>query len=106
MQNFQAYQLAREIVRELRPIIAAIKRESASLADQLERATTSLTHNLCEGSGRHGKDRRQFFGYAHGSLREITGALNNAVDLGWPIDTSRVEPLLDRERAMLWRLTH
>jgi len=106
MQNFHAYQNGRAIVRELRPIIAAIKMKSPSLADQLERATTSLTHNLCEGSGRNGRDRRQFFGYAQGSLREITGALNNAIDLGWAIDVSTVEPLLDRERAMLWRLTH
>ena len=106
MKNFDAYQNGRAIVREMRPIIAVIKERSASLADQLERASTSLTHNLCEGSGRAGRDRRRFFGYAQGSLREITGAINNAIDLGWPIDTSVVEPLLDRERAMLWRLTH
>ena len=48
------------------------------------------------------------FSYAYGSGRELKRQLKFAVAFGHVEDASleRVRGLLDRELAMLWRLTH
>ena len=88
MNNFVVYNVALELVRTLRPIVAELRNHSSNIADQIERAGTSLVLNLGEGNRRAGKDRRRFFVMAQGSASET------------------VRALLDRERALLWGLVH
>ena len=106
LNNFVAYQNGRALVRALRPVIAHVRGRCAELATQIENAAISMQNNLAEGSRRSGKDRRRLFGYADGSLSEIGGAIETAEDLGWPVDTREVAPLMDRQARLLWGLTH
>ena len=106
MNNFVVYNVALELVRTLRPIVAELRNHSSNIADQIERAATSLVLNLGEGNRWVGKDRRRFFVMAQGSASEILAALDVADAWGWIVDAQRVRTLLDRERALLWGLVH
>lgn len=102
--TFVAYEVALELLRALAPVVEQIRQNSADLADQIVRAGSSITLNLSEGSGRRGRDRKRFFQFAHGSAKEIRGALDTAVAWGWRVDAERARALLDRELALLWGL--
>ncbi|TMQ09478.1 MAG: hypothetical protein E6J91_30205 [Deltaproteobacteria bacterium] len=58
-----AYQVALDLVRALRPVVARLHSYSAEAA---------------EGDRRHGRDPRRFWDIAHGSAGEIRGALDLA----------------------------
>jgi four helix bundle protein len=103
---FIAYEVATELVRELRPLVPAIKKFDRDLADQLTRAATSVMLNLGEGRRRRGGDMRHSFDIAHGSAGEILTALDAADAWGWIVDAQKARALLDRLLALLWRLTH
>ena len=62
--------------------------------------------NIAEGSGRKGRDRAHFFQIAHGSAVEASSQLMQLelLRLVSADDVGRGEELLDRVRAMLWRL--
>lgn len=105
MSNFIAYNVALDLVRSLRPIVEQLRSHSSNLADQVERAGTSLVLNLGEGNRRAGKDPRRFFVIAQGSASEIQAALDVADAWGWVVDASVAKPLLDRELRLLWGLT-
>jgi four helix bundle protein len=100
-----AYDVALDLVRALRPVVAQLRKHSADAADQVERAASSIVLNLAEGDRRHGRDPRRFFDMAHGSAGEIRGALDLADAWGWPIDSKHARALLDRELGLLWGLT-
>lgn len=105
-EKFDAYRVAAEVVRELREPVSEIRRQSFSLADQLERAATSVVLNLAEGRRRFGGDRRHLFRIASGSAAEVRAALEVAEALGY-LGTAQLGPvrgLLDRVCAMTWRL--
>jgi len=106
MNNFVVYNVALELVRALRPIVSELRTHSSNIADQIERAGTSLVLNLGEGNRRAGKDRRRFFVMAQGSASEVLAALDVADAWGWVVDAQAVRALLDRERALLWGLVH
>jgi four helix bundle protein len=106
MNNFVVYNVALELIRTLRPIVAELRHHSSNIADQIERAGTSLVLNLGEGNRRAGKDRRRFFVMAQGSASEILAALDVADAWGWIVDAQSLRALLDRERALLWGLVH
>ena len=101
-----AYTNALDLIRSLRPIVEQLKLRSADLADQIERAATSVAHNVGEGSRRAGKDRRRFYAMAHGSAGEILAALDVAEAWGWEVECTQARAVLDRELALLWGLTH
>ena len=101
-----AYTNAIDLIRALRPIVEQLKPHSANLADQLERAATSVAHNIAEGSRRSGKDCRRFYAIAHGSAAELRAALDVAEAWGWPLTAEAARTLLDRQLALLWGLTH
>ena len=103
---FVAYDVALDLVRALRPVVAKLRTFSTDAADQIERAGTSVVLNLAEGRRRHGRDPRRFFAMAHGSAGEIQGALDVAEAWGWPIESAPARALLDRELRLLWGLTH
>ena len=77
-----------------------------SVADQAIRAASSAALNIEEGYGRGGADRYRFWRIAYGSAREATMALQILVRGGVLKAEAADEPLqlLDRTRAMLWRL--
>lgn len=100
-----AYDVALDLIRALRPVIAQLRGYSPEAADQIERAASSIVLNLAEGDRRHGRDPRRFFDMAHGSAGEIRGALDLADAWGWQIESKQARALLDRELGLLWGLT-
>ena len=100
-----AYNVALDLVRALRPVVAQLRAYSREAADQIERAASSIVLNVAEGERRHGRDPRRFFDMAHGSAGEIRGALDLADAWGWQIETAQARALLDRELGLLWGLT-
>lgn len=100
-----AYTVALELIRSLRSVVAQLRRYSPEAADQVERAASSIVHNLAEGSRRDGRDPRRFFAMAHGSAAEVRGALDVADAWGWEINSHEARALLDRELGLLWGLT-
>ena len=100
-----AYDVALDLVRALRPVVAQLRTYSPEAADQVERAASSIVLNLAEGGRRHGRDPRRFWDMAHGSAGEICGALDLADAWGWQVDSSQARMLLDRELGLLWGLT-
>jgi four helix bundle protein len=102
---FVAYDVALDLIRALRPVVAQLRKHSPDAADQVERAASSIVLNLAEGGRRHGRDPRRFFDMAHGSAGEIRGALDLADAWGWQVDSAQARALLDRELSLLWGLT-
>ena len=100
-----AYEVALDLVRALRPVVAQLRTHSSEAADQVERAASSIVLNIAEGDRRRGRDPRRFFDMAHGSAGEIRGALDLADAWGWQVETQRARTLLDRELGLLWGLT-
>jgi four helix bundle protein len=100
-----AYDVALDLVRALRPVVAQLRTYSPDAADQVERAASSIVLNLAEGGRRHGRDPRRFWDMAHGSAGEIRGALDLADAWGWQVDSAQARALLDRELGLLWGLT-
>ncbi|HUS33519.1 MAG TPA: four helix bundle protein [Kofleriaceae bacterium] len=106
MPTFVAYEVAVELVRELRPMVELIAQHDANLADQMKRAATSVVLNLSEGARRAAGNRRRAYEIAHGEARELLGALDCAAAWGYVLDASRARATLDRLLGLLWGLTH
>jgi four helix bundle protein len=106
--RFDALEVALELIRALRPVIAKIRRRSRKDADQIHDASTSIARNLGEGSRRLGRDRVQSWSVASGSTGEVKDALRTCLAAGFidDADLTEVWPLLDRECAMTWNMTH
>jgi len=100
-----AYTVALDLIRALRPVVIQLRKHSPEAAEQVERAASSIAHNLAEGSRRNGRDPRRFFDMAHGSAGEIRGALDVADAWGWQVESEQARALLDRELALLFGLT-
>jgi four helix bundle protein len=81
--RFIAYELAIDLVRQLREPLAAIRRHDPDLAKQATRALASVPLNVAEANGRAGRDRLHHFRIALGSLRELGAALDVAAAFGW-----------------------
>jgi four helix bundle protein len=99
---FIAYDVALDLVRALRPVVAQLRKYSPEAADQVERAASSIVLNLAEGGRRRGRDPRRFWDMAHGSAAEIRGALDRADAWSWQVDGAQARALLDRELGLLW----
>jgi four helix bundle protein len=82
-----AYDVALDLIRALRPVVAQLRRHSLEAADHVERAASSIVLNIAEGDRRRGRDPRRFFDMAHGSAGEIRGALDLADAWGWQIES-------------------
>jgi four helix bundle protein len=105
---FEAKEMAKQIVIEIRPMLVEIKKRDADLFDQAYRAAKSMALNVAEGGKRTGKDRNYHFSVSAGSADELKTALEIAVAFGLIAEASLTPALalLDRELAMLWRLRH
>jgi four helix bundle protein len=72
MKNFRTYQLSLQFNRN-----AKFLNVPSHLRNQLQRASSSVTLNLAEGSGRVQKgDQRRSYEIALGSLREVQAILD------------------------------
>jgi four helix bundle protein len=96
------YSVILEVLRGLRPVVAAIEEKDRDLARQLRRASTSVALNCSEGSGSHGGTRRERYRNALGSARETGACLDAALALGYVdgIDEALLDQL-DHVRAVL-----
>jgi four helix bundle protein len=106
--TFVALEVALEVIRSLKGVVPVIRRRSVKLAGQIEEAASSVAANVAEGNRREGKDRPQFFRIAAGSADETRTHLRVAEAWGW-VSVEQIEAsmsLLDRELALLWKLTH
>jgi four helix bundle protein len=88
------YSVVLEVLRGLRPVMAAIEAHDRDLARQLRRASTSVALNTSEASGSHGGTRRERYRNALGSARETGACLDAAIALGYVETVDEV--LLDR----------
>ena len=105
---FEVLQVAVQLVGALRAPVEGLARRDRNLADQVRRAASSVALNVSEGNRRCGKDRLHLFRIAAGSAAEVRTALDVAEAWGH-LDggvLGDARALLDRELAMLWRLTH
>lgn len=84
-EDIKAWQIARELVREIYRITN--KDEFAKdfgLKDQIRRAAVSIMSNISEGFERGSdKEFNQFLNYARGSSAEVKSQLYIASDLGY-----------------------
>ena len=81
--QLQAYQLAREAVREIEKVIALLPRGCADAIDQLRRASLSVCLNLAEGCGEFAPaEKARFYRMAKRSAGECAAVLDNLVDRG------------------------
>ena len=107
-KRFDTYDVALEIIGALAPLVGTVARGDADLGRQLRRAAASIPLNVAEGWRRQGKDRTYHYSVAAGSASEVLAALEVAV--AWSFvgkeDAKDALALLDRELAMLYKLTH
>ena len=74
MQKKNVYDRARSVVRELAPLLHAIREQDKSLADQLKRAAQSVVLNIAEARGNDAGNARARFSTACGSAKEVRAA--------------------------------
>ncbi len=106
--GLQAHVLAVEAAGTVLRLVAAVPPSVRFLADQARRAACSVPLNLAEGHGRIGRDRMHHYSIAYGSAKEAASALKILASGGF-VDrdaATQASALLDRVRAMAWRLTH
>ena len=104
---FDALEMSLQFLERLVPFETRIRQRSASLAKQLADASESIALNLGEGRLRRAGDKRRHFEMAAGSASEVTVALRIAVAKRYvtTAELAELEAVLDRLRAMLYRLT-
>ena len=105
--RFDAFDVAVDLVRSLRDVVARVGQHDASLAGQIRRAAASAALNLREGYRRVGRDRQHHFRIAAGSTDEVVASLRVAEAWGW-VDAADIDApleLADRVLAMCWRMT-
>jgi four helix bundle protein len=107
LMRWDVYEVALEIIRTLRPIVEALARRNPRLAEQIKDAAGGVPAQLREGLRRVGKDRLHLWRIAAGSADEVIAHLDTATAWG-DIDATMAKAargLLDRELAMLYRMT-
>jgi four helix bundle protein len=105
---FDTLEMSLTVLEQLAPLETKLRQRRKSLADEVGRAAESVALNVSEARHRAGLDRADLFRRAAGSASELTTALRIALARGYitPADFAAVDVVLDRVRAMLWRLTH
>jgi four helix bundle protein len=93
-------QLSIDLIHALRPVVAALRAgRHAAVADQLERAGSSVALNVAEAHGRAGRDSVRVLRIAAGECREVRAALRVVAAWGYAD-----EALLERPELVANRL--
>ena len=105
---FETLDIAIEFLTALRRLLELVRQHDRDLAGQLQRAATSVAMCLGEGRERVGRDRPHLFRIAAGSAAEVDTGLRVALAWGFVTegDVAQARALLDRVRAMIYRLLH
>jgi four helix bundle protein len=100
--QFRIYETVVEVLRELKPVVAAIEVHHRDLGRQLRRASASVALNVSEGCGCSGGTRRERYRNALGSARETGACLDVALAFGYveTVDAGLLDRL-DKVRATL-----
>ena len=98
--SFHALDVAHLITEELLVTLRDIRRFDRNLADQLQRAATSVVLNLAEGNGQTAGNRNRHFHIARGSLFEVRAALRVATTWGYTQPSAKLNHYIDRVSAM------
>ena len=81
-ENIDAYKKAMSFMVEVYALNGYLK--DRTIKDQLRRAAMSIPLNIAEGQGRmHGKEKRQFYHTARGSLLECVPLIQACYRLGY-----------------------
>ena len=80
-EDLEVYKAAREFRKKIYKLIKGLPpEEKYNLADQMRRASLSLTNNIAEGHGRyHFQENIQFCRVSRGSLMELIDDLNTCI---------------------------
>ncbi len=107
MEKKNVYVRAREVVRELAPVLQRVREQDAKLADQLRRVAQSVVLNIAEGRGNDAGNARLRFATACGSAKEVRAALHVASDWGYieAQNAAQLDRRLDRVCAITWCLS-
>jgi len=106
-QKLDVYQVAIDFVALADDVVEALPRGRAYLADQLQRASTSIPLNVAEGAGEFSrKDKARFYRMALRSATECAALLDvcRKLRLVDPAQLQRGHDLLDRAVAMLTKM--
>jgi len=106
-ESLDVYQLSLEFAKEIVKTTFYMPRGYFSLVDQLRRASTSISLNIAEGSGRYAKgEKRQFYSIAKGSTYECVPLVSLFKDLGLfsSEQTDNFKETLQRIAKMLTKL--
>jgi four helix bundle protein len=72
------YNVIREFLRSLKPLLERIEKRDPDLGRQLRRASASVLLNVGEGSGNKGRLRTLRYSTAQGSMHESVACLDVA----------------------------
>jgi len=100
-----AYQVALEVIVELRPLVEQIRKHDNTLAKQLVDAMNSTVQNIAEGERHRGGNKRLKYDIAFGEANEVKGSLDVAKAWGHIGDDTAARQKLMRLHALLWGLT-
>jgi four helix bundle protein len=105
---FAALEVSYLVIKSVRPLVDVIERRQRDLADQILRAATSVSLNLAEGQRSAKGNKPKHYAIAHGSANEVKAGIKLALALGVLEKSHAADALrvLDRQLALLWRLTH
>src|SRR3989304_5219099 len=81
-ENLEVYQYARIYRKKMYKLSKKLPpEEKYNLADQIRRASVSLTNNIAEGHGRfHYQENIQFLRHSRGSLTKLLDDVNTCID--------------------------
>jgi four helix bundle protein len=104
LYGLDAYRVAIEFYQRLR---TALTGRRGHVIDQVSRAAESVVLNIAEAHPTTGPDRKRRFRIAANEAAECQAALD-LLQIRRDLTAAALDPLralLDRERAMLWRLS-
>ena len=107
MEKKNVYVRAREVVRELAPLVQRVREQDRALGEQLKRAAQCVVLNIAEGRGHDAGNARLRFATACGSAKEVRAALHVASDWGYieAQTAAQLDARLDRVCAITWCLS-
>jgi four helix bundle protein len=104
-----AYEVAIDLVRDLRPLVERIRKHDSTLAKQLVDAMNSTVQNLAEAEVHRGGNKRAKFDIAFGEANEVKASLDLAIAWGHVGDDNPhanvARTKLTRLLALCWGLT-